>query len=137
MTMNPVKAALAALILSAPATAAPALPPLENNARVMGELVAGEVGYQIQKHCPSIDARKVRALFKLNELANYARSLGYSDDDFRAISKDGAARAKRDALVAAYLKQNGVVEGDAESYCRLGREEIEKNTLTGSLLSAK
>ena len=137
MTTNPLRAALAALILAAPASAATALPPLENNARIMGELVAGEVGYQIQKHCPTIGARKVRALFKLNELANYARSLGYTDENFNALSKDGDARAKRDALVEAYLEENGVVKGDPESYCRLGREEIEKNSLTGSLLSAK
>ncbi len=137
MTKTPLKAVFVALVLAAPASAATALPPLENNARVMGELVAGEVGYQIQKHCPTIGARKIRALFKLNELANYARSLGYSDADFDALSKDGEARAKRDALVEAYLKENGVVTGDAESYCRLGHEEIEKETLTGSLLSAK
>ncbi len=132
----PLTAVLAAFALTATASAATALPPLESNKRVMGELVAGEVGYQIQKHCPDISARKLRALGKLNELAAYARSLGYTDGDFRALSKDGAARDLRDARVNAYLAQNGVVQGDAESYCRLGREEIEKNSLTGWLLYA-
>lgn len=127
---------IAALTLALPfsAGAATALPPIEDNPRIMGELVAGEVGYQIHKHCPSISMRKLRAYGRLNKLADHARSLGYSDDDFKALSKDKAARAKRDAQVDAYLAKNGVTEGDAESYCTLGRKEIAEQSLTGWLL---
>jgi Family of unknown function (DUF5333) len=125
------------LLLSLGAGAARALPPLENNSRVMEELVAGEIAYQIQKHCPAISGRKLLAIGKLNQLASYARSLGYTDADFRALTKNGAARDKRDALVNAYLAKMGVVPGDAESYCTLGRAEIEKGTLIGSLLRMK
>lgn len=141
MSINAIlKPGLTVLILALPgATNAQAagLPPLEDNRRIMSELVAGEVSYQIQKHCPTLGARKLRAIGKLNELAAYARSLGYSDADFRAISKDKAARARRDTLVNTYLAKNGVATGDADSYCQLGRTEIEKNTLTGWLLYAK
>lgn len=135
-----VKPALMALILCAPGTTmaqAADLPPLEQNARIMNELVAGEVGYQIQKHCDSLGPRRFRALGRLNQLGDYARSLGYTDADFRAVSKDKAARARRDALVDAYLAKNGVHPGEPESYCRLGRAEIEKNSLTGWLLYEK
>ncbi|MCR8723280.1 DUF5333 domain-containing protein [Frigidibacter sp. ROC022] len=128
----------AALVLAVGATAAAwALPPLMDNKRVMGELVDGEVAYQIQKHCPTISARKLVAFSRLKKLAAYARSLGYTDADFKALTKDGAARDKRDALVDAYLASKGVVQGDAESYCRLGRAEIAAKTLTGSLLYQK
>lgn len=128
----------AALALAVTATAAAwALPPLANNDRVMGELVAGEVAYQIQKHCPSISGRKLAAFSRLNQLADYARSLGYTDADFKALTKSGPARTKRDTLVNAYLASKGVVPGDAESYCNLGRAEVASKTLTGSLLYVK
>lgn len=129
-------AAYAALFVPLFTVSAAALPPLQDNTRVMGELVAGEVGYQIQKHCPSIKPRALRAMGRVNTLKKYAESLGYTDADFRALSKDPAARAKRDAMTDAYLAQNGVTKGDADSYCRLGYQEIEKNTLTGWLLRA-
>jgi len=128
----------ASLALALAATAhAWALPPLADNSRVMGELVAGEIAYQIQKFCPSVSPRRLVALAKLNQLADYARSLGYTDDDFRALTRNGPARARRDALVDAYLGAKGVVQGDAESYCRLGREEVASKTFIGSLLSVK
>jgi len=114
-----------------------ALSPLTKNARIMGELVDGEVSYQIHKHCPSIKMRKLRALNKLNALADHARGLGYSDADFKSLSKDSGAKGLRDARVNAYLKQNGVTNGDADSYCRLGYQEIEKKSLIGYLLRGK
>ena len=126
--------AIAMALLIPNPTLANTLPPLEDNKRVMGELVSGEVGYQIHKHCGSLSARKLRALGRLNELADYARSLGYTDADFKALTKNGPARDMRDARVNAYLAQNGVVAGDGESYCRLGREEMKKKSLTGWLL---
>lgn len=124
---------LTALAPHSRAQSAP-LPPLTQNTRVMGELVAGEVGYQIQKHCGTISARMLRAMGRLSELESYATGLGYTQADFKALSKDPAARALRDARVDAYLASNGVTKGDADSYCRLGYQEIEKNTLTGWLL---
>ncbi|KMW57837.1 hypothetical protein AIOL_002805 [Candidatus Rhodobacter oscarellae] len=100
----------------------------------MGELVAGEVGYQIQKHCPDIRMRRLRALGKLNRLADYARDQGYSDKDFDALSKDPEARALRDGRVDAYLNAQGVTKGDVDSYCQLGYREIEAKTFVGRLL---
>ena len=116
---------------------AQALQPIENNPRIMGELVAGEVSYQIHKHCPDISMRRLRALNRLNSLRDYATGLGYTDADFKAVSKNQTARAMRDGRVNAYLASNGVTKGDADSYCRLGYEEIQKKSLSGYLLRAK
>lgn len=129
-------AAMTAAALMTAAAGATALPPLEDNPRIMHELVAGEVGYQIQKHCPTISPRYLRAISRLGKLKEYALSEGYTEEEMRALDGNEAAKAKRDALVAEYLFENGVVEGDPDSYCRLGLEEIEKNTLTGWLLRA-
>ena len=46
------------------------------------------------------------------------------------------AEARLKAMRDAYLTNNGVTKGDADSYCRLGLAEIEKNSLTGWLLRA-
>ena len=129
-------AALAAAALVGGMAGARALPPLEDNPRIVHELVAGEVGYQIQKHCPSISPRYLRAMARLNKLKNYALEEGYTEAQMEALDDNDAAKAKRDRLVDEYLAANGVTEGDADSYCRLGLAEIEKNSLTGYLLRA-
>lgn len=134
--LPPVKAGLVAVLMFTGPVAANTLPPLQDNARVMGELVAGEVAYQIHKHCGSVSMRKLRAYGKLRKLAKYAESLGYSDDDFDALSKDSGARGIRDSRVNAFLVKHGVSKGNPDSYCRLGTEEIEKKSLTGWLLRA-
>jgi hypothetical protein len=135
MQVNPLYA-LAALLFIATGMpgSAKALPPLTENERVRAELVAGGVSYEIQKHCPSIDGRELRAFGRLNKLMAYARSLGYTDADFRKVHKDPAARALHKTLVTAYLKKNGVKEGDPQSYCRLGQAEMAQKTLSGWLL---
>ena len=127
---------LAALFLSVSTLGAQALPPLKENPRVRHEMLAGEVGYQIQKYCPTIGPRILRAAYKLNKLKDYARSLGYSDAQIDALGDDKAAKAELNAMRDDYLASHGVTEGDVESYCRLGLEEIEKNSLTGWLLRA-
>jgi hypothetical protein len=124
--------ALAALL---PATTAAAeLPPLTENERVVGEFLAAAVGDEIRKNCPSIHARIFYVLWKANELEDYALSLGYTEEDIRAFRKDPENKAFLRQLRDDYLAQNGVTPGDSESYCRLGRQEMENKTLIGSLL---
>lgn len=115
-------------------TQAQALPPLEDNTRVQTEFLAAAVGDAIRKNCDDISARIWRALSKARQLERYALGLGYTDDQITAMRKDPAAKARLRNMRDTYLTQNGVTVGDAESYCRLGREEIAKNTLTGWLL---
>lgn len=123
-------------LLTLIALPASALPPLEDNERIQREMTSGEVAYQISKHCPTINARLFRANGRLNRLKDYARGLGYSDRDIKALGKNPAAKAKLNALRDAYLAQHGVTNGDADSYCRLGYTEIQKKSLTGWLLRA-
>ena len=133
MNLKPI--ALALTLVAAPASAI-ALPPLQDNPRVVAEFFAAAVGDEIRKNCPTISARMFRVLGRAKDLESYALSLGYTDDDIDAMRGDEAAKARLKAQRDAYLAQNGVTPGDADSYCRLGRQEIEKNTLTGWLLRA-
>ena len=130
-----------ALVLAASlagASGAQAAPdrPLADNPRVQSEFLAAAVGDAIRKNCPTISARLWRVWKRANDLEDYALSLGYTDDDIDAMRDDPAAKARLEAMRDAYLDKHGVTKGDADSYCRLGYEEIEKNTLTGWLLRA-
>mgnify|MGYP002629024601 CR=1 FL=1 len=129
------KPLIVAVTVVAPATASP-LPPLEENARVKSEFLSAAVGDEIRKNCPSISARMFRALGRVNALQDYALGLGYSKADIKAMREDPAAKANLRAMRDAYMAKHGVRPGDSDSYCRLGREEIEKNSLTGWLLRA-
>ncbi|MDH3265019.1 MAG: DUF5333 domain-containing protein [Paracoccaceae bacterium] len=132
-TSRILKPLLLAALLPA-TTAAAELPPLAENERVVGEFLAAAVGDEIRKNCSSIHARIFYVLRKANELEDYAQSLGYTDEDIRAFRKEPENKAFLRQLRDDYLAQNGVAAGDAESYCRLGRQEIENRTLIGSLL---
>ena len=116
------------------ATPALALEPLNTEKHINDSLVAGRVGDVIRSTCPSIYAKMFVVLQKLNELESYARDKGYKEADVKAFLKDKTEKARIKGLAAAYLKAAGAVEGDAESYCKVGRNEIAKGTLAGTLL---
>lgn len=121
-------------ILTGIVTAVSALPPLQEDERVRREFLAAAIGDEIRKNCPSISARMLRFASRATQLQSYALDLGYSEEDISAMRQDPAAREELRRLRDAYLQRNGVVAGQADTYCRLGRQEIEKNTLTGWLL---
>lgn len=135
MTRKPIRSIAAALVAATlMAPAASALPPLSENERVRAEFLAAAVGDAIRKNCTTISARMFRVFSRLEDLKAYARGLGYTDADMTRLQRDRAAKAELHRHRDAYLAANGVVAGDADSYCRLGRAEIQKNTLTGWLL---
>lgn len=111
-----------------------ALEPLNTEAHINAQLVAGKVGDTIRKTCPSISARMFVVLEKLNALEDYARGKGYAEADVKVFLKDPVEKARIKGLAQAYLAAAGAVDGDADSYCRVGRDEIAKGTLVGSLL---
>lgn len=117
-----------------PAAVAEGLPPLRDNAHIWNSLFAAAVGDEIRKNCPTISARIFRALKGAKDLEDHALSLGYSEEQIEAFLGSKAEQNRMKAQRDAYLAEHGVKEGDAESYCRLGREEIARGTLTGWLL---
>ena len=125
-------AAVFALCVTA-ATAQTAVP-LNKEPHINQSLVAVAVGNAIRKTCPSISARMLVALSKGRDLQKYALDKGYTKAQMDAFLDDGTEKSRVKALAADYMAANGVVKGDTESYCRLGRAEIAKNSLTGSLL---
>ena len=135
-TYSPFKSAFVAGVMAVISTtaAAQAAVPLNEEPHINNSLVAVAVGNAIRKTCPSISARMLVALSKGRELQNYALEKGYSKDEMDAFLDDKTEKARVKGLAADYMAANGVVTGDVESYCTLGRAEIAKDSLIGSLL---
>ncbi len=131
------KSGVVSLSVSVGVVCAADLPPLQDNPRIQKEFLAAAVGDAIRKNCPTVSSRMMRVLYRLGELRRYARSLGYSSEDFDRMRSSPEAKERLARLRDEYLEEHGVREGDVDSYCRLGHEEIDKNSLTGWILRAK
>ena len=122
---------LAALAIAAPAQA---LVPINEEPTIINTLLLGFIGDAIDDNCDTIEARTLRALGELNKLKNYALEQGYSADDIRGLVKSKDEKAKGKAQAAEWLKERGAEPGNPEAYCRIGEEEIAKESLIGYLL---
>ncbi len=124
----------AALALAAGPGQAQGKVPLAEEAHINGQLVAGAAGDILRNTCPSLTARMLVVWQKLRELEKYARDQGYTEDEVRVFLKDRGQKARIKAEARAYLAAAGAVEGDVESFCAAGRDEIARGTLVGQLL---
>ena len=126
--------ALTAATLAAPAVA---LEPLAQEKYVNDRLIAARVADRVRRECPSIDARIVYAWSQARALKRYAENLGYSSAQIDAFLDSKQDKARIYAAAEDYLTRNGARKGDAESFCRIGRNEIASKSVAGSLLVAK
>lgn len=126
-----------AIALTALAAPAAALEPLAQEKYINDRLIAARIADRVRKTCPSIDGRVFYAFGEARKLQSYARKKGYSDAQIDAFLDDKQEKKRIYAVAEDYLTRNGAKKGDAESFCAIGRAEIEKNTIIGSLLVAK
>ncbi len=136
-TLSIVPATALAVALTLTAVAAQAKPHLRDVAEVDDGLLAIGLADEIRKTCPDISARMIKAYRFINDIRNRARALGYSEAEIDAYRKSDAEKARLKAEGKAYLTANGVVEGQPETYCALGRMEIQKSSQIGALLKVK
>ncbi|WP_246026733.1 DUF5333 domain-containing protein [Paracoccus luteus] len=130
-------AALTLCAMSALASPAAALEPLSSERYINDRLIAARIADRIRRECPTIDGRLIYAFQQARALERYALDRGYSKQQVDAFLDSKADKARIYAVAEDYMGRNGVTKGDAESYCRLGRQEIANRTVTGSLLVAK
>lgn len=125
--------AASSLGLTTTALAQPAVP-INQDEHINHSLVSAAVAEGIRQNCSSISARLIRALSKTKELEDYALGQGYTEEEIRAFitSKKEKKRIVKEAT--DYVVAHGVVEGDEETFCALGRAEIESGSLIGYLL---
>lgn len=139
MTAGKMLAALAAgmMTLGTLAPAAAALEPLSQERYINDRLIAARIADRIRRECPTIAGRLIHAYGQARALERYALDKGYSREQVDAFLGSKSERQRIYAVAEDYMARNGVRKGDAESYCRLGRQEIANRTVTGSLLVAK
>lgn len=133
-TLSKAVLTVTALMLAAPAMARE---PIAQNKQIYNTLLQGFIGDQIADNCPTIDARTLRALGELNKLKNTALAMGYSSDEIRGLVRDKKEKARGKADAAAWLKAKGAVPGNPDAYCKVGEEEIARNSLIGYLLRSE
>lgn len=129
-----IASALSAAMLAQPALA---LEPLSQEKYINDRLIAARIADRIRKTCPSIDGRIFYAFGEARKLQSYARKKGYSDAQIDAFLDDKQEKKRIYAVAEDYLARNGAKKGDPESFCAIGRAEIDKNSVIGSLLVAK
>jgi hypothetical protein len=130
--MRPFKTLTLVTLLSA--TPALALVPINEEPTIINTLLQGFIGDAIDDNCDTIEARKLRALGELNKLRDYALEQGYTGEEIRALVTSKEEKAKGKAIAAEWLKERGAEPGNPEAYCRIGEEEIAKESLIGYLL---
>jgi len=131
---RPLLAALALALFSVPAVARE---PLNRNDYINDRLVQARVADLLRRGCPSIDARLIRAFAEARALKRYALEQGYSEAEIEAFLDNREERRRIYAEADRYMVGNGVVNGQPETFCRLGRDEIARQTIAGSLLNAR
>ncbi len=97
-------------------------------------LLAAAISDEIRKRCDSISPRIIRFYFEVRSLKRYANEQGFSDEEISEFLDSEENIEYFEGLRDAYLESKGAVPDDDESYCAVGRGEIDQGTLAGSLI---
>lgn len=124
----------ALLTVIGPARADDTWQALRDDATITSGLTVIAVGRHIQRTCPDIDARLLRALTFAEGLVGHAQSLGYSRSEINAYIDDRAERDRYTDIARTYFSQNGAAFEDVGAVCRVGRDEIAAGSTIGRLL---
>ena len=134
MKLTAVIFGVAAIAIAGLAGAASAKPALKDVAAVREGIIATDMAYEITQKCSSISPRYFRAIGYLNTLKSHATSLGYTDSEIDAYTDDKTEENRLKGIARSRLADLGAVEGDAASFCTVGRAEIAKNSVIGQLM---
>ena len=121
------------LALSFPVVAM-ALPQIHKEPQVVSMFYSLGLADEVRKNCPSISPRMIRAYTYLRSIESYARKVGYTEPQIRALAENRAEKEKLRTRIRADLAKRGAKAGSPEGFCKVGREEIAKNTASGRLL---
>ncbi|MEL6205978.1 MAG: DUF5333 domain-containing protein [Pseudomonadota bacterium] len=128
-------AALAATVFAlAFSGASQAQTPLRDHKVINDTLFVAAVGDEIRKRCDRISARMGVVYSRGQALYRYAQKEGYSKQEISDYLESKPDNDRMKVRRDAYLAQEGVVKGNAESYCRVGEAEIAAGSSIGELL---
>ena len=110
-------------------------PPLGQVEVIAEGLIDTAIAYEIGEKCDGIDGRRLQGIAFLWSLESEARRLGYSREEIRALIDDDEEKDRLEAIARERLRGMGAVEGEWETYCEVGREEIARGSQIGRLLN--
>ncbi len=110
---------------------------LRKDSRVHNDLFAASIAYLINDNCEEISIRKLSLVGRVLRLRSYAKGLGYTGAEVDAYVNSGTEQDRFRALAQPWLKSKGAVKNNAASYCAVGKQEIAKKSLVGSMLKAR
>ena len=122
------------LVVTGAGAMAQTLPPLHENRTVRFSFYSAGLADIVRNNCPQLDGRTFRGLRYALALRSFALDQGYTMDDVDALLKNKEQEEKLRKEIVADLAARGATPGNTEAYCRVGREEIAKDSLAGRLL---
>ncbi|HGG06727.1 MAG TPA: hypothetical protein ENK28_14810 [Aliiroseovarius sp.] len=126
--------AAACVVALASAAMATDFTKLRNDQRVHNELLVASLIYLITDNCSDLKVRKLRLVGRVLSLQKYARGLGYTNSEISDYIDSKEEQDRFRAIAEPMLAKMGAVKGDANSYCAVGRAEIEKGSEIGAAL---
>lgn len=124
---------LTVLALAGPAFARPSL---RDVPEIEDPLFAVAVAHILRERCPDLEGRELKGIAILWRLRAKANRLGYSDQEIIAYVRSDKEKERMWAKGRKLLEPYGPAD-DPQSYCAMGREEIQKKSAIGALLRAK
>ncbi len=95
------------------------------------------VAFEIADVCDSLEGRKFKGARDGWALVSKARELGYTTEEIRAFLDSDEEKARMRSRGEAYFNHKGASYDEPETFCALGRAEIERNSQIGVYLRAK
>lgn len=111
-----------------------ALPPLHEDRTVRFSFYSAGLADIVRNECPTLEGRMLRGLRYALALRSYALDKGYTMEDVETLLQNKEEEEKLRQQIVRDLARRGATPGNTEAYCRVGREEIAKNSLAGRLL---
>ncbi len=116
------------------AGASAALPPLKDQTYISEGLINTAIAYEISRKCDTIEPRMLDGYNFLLSLREYARQLGYPEEEIEAYMDDKVEKERLIQIAWGRFADMGGVKGDYATYCAVGEAEMAAQTQIGKLL---
>lgn len=109
-------------------------PPLAEVDHVRNGLIIAAIVIEIAETCPDLRVRELRGLAYLNGLKRHAQGLGYSNDEIDDYIDDRDEKRRLEGIATDWIAQQGAVTGEPDTFCDVGKAEIDRGSQVGRLL---
>ena len=125
---------LAFILVLALAVPAAAKIPLRDNIQINNQRLIVGIANEIRKRCAGISGRLVKGARILHAIHRQAFDQGYTKTEIETYVASAAEKARMKERGRAWLEKRGASPEKPDTMCRVGWEEIAKNSSIGVLL---